>query len=188
MVDYLSVIFSVFIINIIPAFMPPTWVVLAFAKISDPSFDPFLLALAGAVSSTAGRAVLSYYSAFFRRFFTKDMCEHAEYIRHFFDKKDKELFLGTFIYSLSPFPSNIVFIANGLTKVNYKPIFAGFFLGRLISYFALIVLSQSLFLALSNYFHSEVLTSYLFEVLGVVAAFSILFIDWKKLLGRRKLK
>jgi uncharacterized membrane protein YdjX (TVP38/TMEM64 family) len=186
MADYLSLAFSVFVINLIPAFMPPTWVVLAFAKINDSSFDPLLLTLAGALSSTAGRGVLSYYSAFFRRFFTKDMCEHAEYIRKFFNKKDKELFLGTFVYSLSPFPSNIVFIANGLTKVNYRPVFIGFFFGRLISYFVLIVLSQSLFFALSNYLNNQVLTSYLFEAVGIVAAFSILLVDWKKLLGQSK--
>ena len=186
MADYLALALSVFVINLIPAFMPPTWVVLAFAKIGDPSFDPFLLTLAGAASSTAGRAVLSYYSAFFRRFFTKEMCEHAEYIRQFFNKKGKELFLGTFVYSLSPFPSNIIFIAKGLTKVDYKPIFSGFFLGRLVSYFVLIVLSQGIFLALSNYFHSEILTRYLFEAVGIVAAFSILLVDWKKLLGQGK--
>lgn len=186
MADYLSLALTVFIINVIPAFMPPTWVVLALAKINDSSFDPFLLTLVGAISSTGGRAVLAFYSSFFRKFFTKELEAHAEGIKKFFEKKEKELFAGTFLYSLSPFPSNLVFIANGLTQVNFKPVFGGFFLGRLVSYFALIIFSQNIFVLLNGYFKNETLVNYLFDALGIIAAFSILLIDWKKLMGGKR--
>jgi uncharacterized membrane protein YdjX (TVP38/TMEM64 family) len=185
MADYVFLALFVFIINVIPAFMPPTWFLLALARINDPSFDPLLLTIVGAVSSTAGRIVLTYYSSFFRRFFTKHMRVHAEDIRAFFDRRGRELFIGTLVYSLSPLPSNLVFIANGLTKVNYKPVFAGFFLGRLVSYFALIVLSQNLFSIVGGYTRNEYAT-YIFEALGIAAAFSVVLIDWKKLVKGAK--
>jgi uncharacterized membrane protein YdjX (TVP38/TMEM64 family) len=179
MADYFYLAAIVFIVNIVPIFAPPTWVVLALAKISDPSFDILLLTLLGAIFSTLGRAVLAFYSSFFRRFFTKKLAEHAEEIKEFFKKKNKALFFGTLLYSLSPFPSNILFIAEGLTKVDPKPIFAGFFVGRLISYYVLIAVSHNLFAMLSEYASGAVLFGVL-DLIGVAAAVSILLIDWKK--------
>jgi uncharacterized membrane protein YdjX (TVP38/TMEM64 family) len=180
MADYLYLMLFVFVLNAIPAFMPPTWVVLALAKLNDSSFDPVMLTLVGALASTAGRAVLYYLSAFFRRFFTKDMEMHADEIHKFFEKKGKALFFGTFLYSLSPFPSNLIFIANGLTKTDYKPVFAGFFLGRLVSYYVLIALSQNLFSTINSYTGNQLMTTYALEALGIIAAFSVVLVDWKK--------
>jgi uncharacterized membrane protein YdjX (TVP38/TMEM64 family) len=181
MIDYLVLALTIFVINIIPAFMPPTWVVLAMAKINDSSADPLLLTVIGALSSTAGRAVLAFYSSFFRKFFSKELEAHSEQIKLFFENKGKELFVGTFIYSLSPFPSNLIFIANGLTKTDPKPVFSAFFLGRLVSYFVLIGISGGIFATLNNYFKDESLIRTIFDILGILAAFSILFVDWKKI-------
>jgi uncharacterized membrane protein YdjX (TVP38/TMEM64 family) len=180
MADYLVLGVLVFLMNIVPVFMPPTWIILVRAIRDDTSFDPLALTVIGALSSTLGRAVLTYASSLFRRFFTHDMSEHAESIKAFFEKKGRALFAGTFAYALSPFPSNIVFIANGLTKVNFKPVFAGFFLGRLVSYYMLIVLSQRLFQFAGEQYR------FLFDIFGVIAAFSILLLDWKKLFGKKK--
>lgn len=186
MADYLSLAVKVFIINVIPAFMPPTWVILALEKINDPSADPFMLTLVGALSSTGGRAVLAFYSSFFRRFFTREMEAHAEAIKRFFQRKGAALFGGIFAYALSPFPSNLIFIAEGLTKVDWKPVFSGFFLGRLVSYSVLVMLSQDIFGLLNGYFKNEEYVRYLFDALGIIAAFSVLLIDWKKLMGGKK--
>jgi uncharacterized membrane protein YdjX (TVP38/TMEM64 family) len=180
MADYIYLMLSVFVLNAIPAFMPPTWVLLALAKLNDSSFDPLALTVVGAFASTAGRAVLYCFSSFFRRFFNKDMELHADEIHKFFEKKGKELFFGTFLYALSPFPSNLIFIANGLTKTDYRPVFAGFFLGRLVSYYVLIALSQNLFFTLNNYTGNQLMTTYALEALGIIAAFSVVFVDWKK--------
>ncbi|MBI5223793.1 hypothetical protein HY990_05215 [Candidatus Micrarchaeota archaeon] len=186
MADYLALAAFVVIINVIPAFMPPTWTILALAKINDPAFDPILLTFIGATSSTAGRAILSAYSGFFRRFFSKELMEHAKDIQQFFAKKDRELFFGTFIYSLSPFPSNLIFIANGLTKVNSTPIFGGFFIGRIVSYFTLIVISQSAVTSLGDITQNEQMIRIAFDVIGILAAFSVVLVDWKKIMQKLK--
>lgn len=183
MADYVSLALVVFIINVIPAFMPPTWAVLAIAKVNDPSLDLFMITLVGAVSSTAGRAALAFCSSFFRSFFTREIGRRADEIHRFFEKRGNELFIGTFIYSLSPFPSNLVFIAKGLTQTDWKPVFSGFFIGRLISYFVLVALSQDIYVLLADYFKSEAYVRYLLDALGVLAAFSVLLVDWKKIMG-----
>ncbi len=186
MFDYLSLAILIFLINILPAFMPPTWIVLAIAKINDPSLDPITLTFVGALSSTSGRFVLSYYSGFFRRFFTKNLKEHADQLKTMMERKNIELFFGTLIYSLSPFPSNMIFIADGLTKINSKPIFAGFFLGRLISYFVLVSISHNIFHVLMDYTQNRELIINILDILGIVAAFSMLLVDWKKLVPQAK--
>lgn len=183
MADYFSIMLTIFLVNVIPAFMPPSWVVLALAMMHDSTLDPFALTLIGALSSTGGRAALALLSSMLRRFFTSELEQHAENIRIFFEKRGKELFIGTFFYSLGPFPSNLIFIANGLTKTNPRPVFAGFFFGRLLSYYALIVLSQNLFVMLNNYFKNETMIRYIFDILGIIAALSIILVDWKKLIA-----
>jgi membrane protein DedA with SNARE-associated domain len=57
---YLGIFLLVFILNITPLFMPPTWIVLSTINFLSPqNFNPFLLALVGAFASTLGRVVLS---------------------------------------------------------------------------------------------------------------------------------
>ncbi|MEW6529132.1 MAG: hypothetical protein AB1391_04540 [Candidatus Micrarchaeota archaeon] len=180
MADYFSLVFVVFMINLIPAFMPPTWIILSTAMINDPTFNPFILALVGAISSTFGRAGLSFISFAFRRFFSSELLMRAREIKNFFEKKGNALFFGTFIYALSPLPSNLIFIAKGITEVDWKPVFSGFFFGRLVSYYTLIVLSNDIYALLTNYASGDIIR-YLFDVLGIIAALLILLIDWKKL-------
>jgi uncharacterized membrane protein YdjX (TVP38/TMEM64 family) len=188
MADFISLAILVFVTNLMPMFMPPTWIILSLASINDPSFDPLALAFVGAIFSTIGRFGLSFYTGFFRRFLSKELAEHAEQIRQFFEKKSLELFFGTFLYALSPFPSNLIFIADGLTKVDSKPIFAGFFIGRLISYFLLISASSNLFDILGGYSGNQELLRYGFDIIGILAAFSILLVDWKKVLPKKTKK
>ncbi|MFH1234840.1 MAG: hypothetical protein V1493_04490 [Candidatus Diapherotrites archaeon] len=149
--DYIALGILVFFLNIIPALMPPTWVVLSLAQINDPSFNPFMLAFVGAVCSTCGRAVLTFYSGFFRRFFNKELAAHANEIKGFFDQRSKAVFMGSFLFALSPIPSNLLFVASGLTKIKTRLLLAGFFCGRFLSYLALVILSHGLFSAVEQY-------------------------------------
>ncbi|MCX6802833.1 MAG: hypothetical protein NT067_07040 [Candidatus Diapherotrites archaeon] len=182
MADYISLGILVFVLNIIPALMPPTWVVLALAQINDTSFNPFMLAFVGAVCSTCGRAVLTFYSGFFRRFFNKDLAAHADEIKGFFDQRKKAVFMGSFLFALSPIPSNLLFVASGLTKIKTRLLLAGFFFGRFFSYLALVILSHGLFSAVEQYTGpgSVDTLKILFDVLGIAAAFLLIFVDWKQ--------
>jgi hypothetical protein len=51
--DNLIVVFAaVYILNILPAFAPPTWMVLSFVGFNHPQFNPLSLALAAAFAAT----------------------------------------------------------------------------------------------------------------------------------------
>jgi membrane protein YqaA with SNARE-associated domain len=185
MADYIVLALTVFVINVIPLFMPPSWFILAYAKVNDPSFDPLWLAVVGAVASTTGRAVLASYSSLFRRYFSHDLAQRADEIKQFFERKGKQLFIGSLTYSLSPLPSSMLFIADGLTKVDPRPVLAGYFVGRLASYYVIVALSHDLFMRVNGYFHGSPMVQYAFDLIGILGAFSILLIDWKKVVGMK---
>lgn len=126
---------TVFVINLAPALMPPTWSILAFFLIRDGT--PLLpLALGGAVAATAGRLTLALVS---RRWGTRILDpgrrEGLTRLGRVLEERARlALPLAVLLYSFGPIPSNELFIAAGLTRVRLAPIVAAFLAGRLVSY------------------------------------------------------
>ena len=52
----------VFLLNVLPAFAPPTWMLLSFFGLRFPEASPFWVALVAASAATAGRTVLAYFA------------------------------------------------------------------------------------------------------------------------------
>jgi hypothetical protein len=57
--EALSLFSIVFLLNVIPAFAPPTWMVFSFIGFKYPSLNLFSLALIGALAATSGRLLLA---------------------------------------------------------------------------------------------------------------------------------
>ena len=130
----------VFLINLIPAFMPPTWMTLSFFYITNPQ-NIFLLVFIGVTASTAGRYCLAKGAGkFFQRFGTKKKKKQMKSLQKRLHGKPLHVFIFTLLFSLSPLPSNALFIAVGATKTKLKLVVAGFFVGRTISYLFLVLL------------------------------------------------
>lgn len=65
---YLGIFLLMFVINVVPAFMPPTWLFLSTLYFLFPQyFHPVLLVFTGAFASSFGRFVLSYMGSASRR-------------------------------------------------------------------------------------------------------------------------
>ena len=62
MLEMLALFVAVFILNIIPAFAPPTWAALSYAGFRDPLHNVSLLAFVGAAVATLGRLALAKLS------------------------------------------------------------------------------------------------------------------------------
>ena len=92
--------------------------------------------------------------------------------------------MGTFLHSLSPLPSNFLFIAFGVSRVKVLSVLAGFALGRLISYATLVYLSHSA----STYFHffGTGIARDLADVVGIAGAISIM-LEVGRQIGEEKL-
>ena len=55
----LLVFLIVFLLNLVPACAPPTWMVFSFIGFRYPQFNVVVLALVGAVAASLGRATLA---------------------------------------------------------------------------------------------------------------------------------
>ena len=126
----------VFILNVVPAFAPPTWITLSFLGMSMPHVPVGALALIGATAATLGRVTLAKLSrAIVRgRLLDEPTRKNIGAIKDVLEKRRVFAF-GTFLaYAFSPLPSNYLFIAYGLTTLRLTLVAFPFFVGRLASY------------------------------------------------------
>jgi hypothetical protein len=122
-------------INVIPYFMPATWIVVAFFLIVlHLSFWP--LCVGCAIASTGGRWILGSISRRWgRKLLSPQHRSNIEALGSWLNgRAGWRRALEVFIYALGPIPSNQIFIAAGLAGATLGPVAAGFFAGRLISY------------------------------------------------------
>jgi membrane protein YqaA with SNARE-associated domain len=126
---------AVIAINVIPYFMPATWMVVAsFLIVFHLPFWP--LCVGCALASTGGRYVLAWISSRWgRRLLSADHQRNVAALGSWLNQRaDWRRTLEVFLYSLGPIPSNQIFIAAGLARASIGPVAAGFFAGRLLSY------------------------------------------------------
>jgi membrane protein YqaA with SNARE-associated domain len=181
---YIQITLLSFFVNVIPAFAPPTWIVLSLYKLSHIELNSFAIAFFGVVGSVAGRLVMYYYSKVLGKYLPKKGKSHLNYLKKLGKGKNLQLFVLTFLYSLSPLPSNFLFIVSGMSGIKIGPVITGFAIGRLVSYSLLV---YGVFRA-STLFRSIGIENITFfaDILGILASIIIIFVDWKKLFGKRK--
>lgn len=122
----------IFAINLVPAFMPSSWMVMAFFYIQ---FDlPLLpLTLIGALVSGLGRLVLARGSTFVKRRFMRSRAEELDELGAFLEQRHRWLAPTAFLYALTPLPTNTLFVAAGLAEVRLVWVLAGFWSARMIA-------------------------------------------------------
>jgi len=187
-IDYISMLFAqwviVFVLNIVPALAPPTWAILSFFYISNPQ-NIFLLVLIGVTASTTGRFALAKASAFVtEKFANRSKKNEFKAIENKLEGKALQKFIFTLIYSLSPLPSNALFIAFGATKTRLREVLAAFLIGRTISYLFLIFTTQKIFSSLETTMQGNAsLWTIMIEVIGVIAVLGFFLVDWNKIIS-----
>ena len=126
----------IFGLNVIPVFAPPTWMALAFVGFGFPEANAAVITFLGAAAATLGRLTLAKLS---HRVLRDKILGGA----HRGNIDEIRLRLQThetlttgvfFFYAFSPLPSNLLFIAYGLTALPLWRIALPFFLGRSASY------------------------------------------------------
>jgi hypothetical protein len=121
-----------FVINLVPAFMPPTWSVLAiFHMLSRPPLP--LLTIGGAAASALGRVGLALLSRRFRGLLPGKDRTNAEALGAFVNRHRRWREAIVFGYCLGPFPSNAIFIAAGVGRVPLLGVTVAFFFSRAIA-------------------------------------------------------
>lgn len=181
----------IFGINIIPFFMPATWTIISFIAVRY-GISLWALAVLGAVSATLGRFCLAKLSRIIvrGRFLSEKTRRNIDDIKNHLEKRRGLTFSIFLFYAFSPFPSNQLFIAYGLTNMPLGLVTIPFFLGRLVSYFTLAFLAVTASKTIFPHSLGFVFTSYFLAVqaITVVAVYLFTKINWHKLFTEKKLE
>jgi membrane protein YqaA with SNARE-associated domain len=133
MSDWLVVVGSIFAINLLPAFGPPTWAVLVFFRLNS-DLPAVPLVLLGALAAASGRFVLATVTRHFRGRFSEERRANLQAAEELLVGSRGKAAAGLGLFAISPIPSAQLFVAAGLLTVPLLPLTAVFFVGRLVSY------------------------------------------------------
>ncbi|MEK6958874.1 MAG: hypothetical protein AABW59_02400 [archaeon] len=179
----------IFAINVIPAFAPPTWLVLSTFYIAEPQELLFLVFL-GVTASTAGRYALAKGSWYvINKYGSMKRKKEMQFLKERLGELPLQKFFFTLIFALGPLPSNALFIAAGSAGIRLREMLAGFFVGRTLSYLALIFVSEKIFSSLELTAEGNAtLMTLMIEIIGIIAIIAFFKFDWEKLLGKVETK
>ena len=184
----------IFVLNLLPAFAPPTWTAMSFIGLTIPSIDFVSLAVVAATAATFGRIALAKLSRAIvrQRLLSEQTRYNVDAIRHGIEGRPVTTF-GTFLaYAFSPLPSNYLFIAYGLTSLPITLLALPFFVGRLVSYAFWIRTASAVgdrlnldWFESAPYFVAYFIVS---QLLLVPVIYGFTRVDWHALLTRQRLR
>lgn len=180
----------IIIINVIPAFMPPTWTIISVIKIR---WDVNLMALAiiGAISSSCGRFFLARGSHFLApKVFQKNVVGNLRFVGKKLNGGKVKMFLVAFIWALLPIGSNPLFIAVGLSSKKIWAVLLGFFIGRVISYFSLAYAADIVYQNIREAFVTGFFDwkKVLLNVIGATLIYLYIAVDWQELFTNKRIR
>ena len=182
--QYLVLFAIVFGINLLPAFGPPTWAVLVFARLHW-HLNPVALVVLGAIAAMSGRYLLARAARHFKDRMPERLQSNLEDAKTRIERKRVGAVALFGIFVISPLPSAQLFLAAGLLDLPLGLLTVAFFFGRLVSYSlyvsAATLADQHLGNILGKVFGSP--WSIALQVLLLVAVCVLPFLNWRRFLG-----
>ncbi|QKG72836.1 hypothetical protein HQR01_15090 [Erythrobacter mangrovi] len=177
----------VFAVNLLPAFGPPTWTIIAIYGLAS-DLPLIVIVLAGALAAAAGRLVLAGAFRMLGDHVPPKTRGNLEAARLLFERNRRNGIIGIGVFALSPFPSAQLFEAIGLAKLPLVRFTLAFFAGRLVSYaFYAMTAKQLRDTSLGQEFARMFSDPWVLaiELVMIAALVSLLKIDWRRILERR---
>ena len=186
--SYLGIFLLLIALNASPILTPPTWIVLASFYTIDPTLNILMLAITGATGALIGRIILMFISKFFRRFIGTERKSSLDKLAEYMKKKKFGYFSASFLFAISPLPSNLLFMAYGIMKAKSLGIFFGFWVGRVIAYYIMISFSTVTLKPFLGLFTDSLAGILVTDIGSLVMIVIFACINWNKLLTERKLE
>ncbi len=168
-----------FIVGLIPAFGPPSWMFAVFFYHSYHLSFPLVIVLT-AFSTTAGRLVLAIITKKVKKLLPEKTIKNLDYGKSLILKKQKStwLFLGLFV--LSPLPSAQLFEAAGLIESRLLYLGGAFFVGRLVSLSFYLILSKFVVQNITSLWSGGLSNPWMLaaEILSIVLVLILLNLKW----------
>ncbi len=194
MFDYLVLFAAVYVLNCIPAFAPPTWMVLSLVGFNHPQLNTVLLALVAAIAATGGRITLAGLSKTLirNRLLNVQTKDNIDVLKKALETRKHQTMGVLLLFAFTPLPSNYLFIAYGLTALPMRLIALPFFAGRFISYAAWVFVGQEAYKTLDV--HAGLIGGYLggYFILSQIGFLLLVYlftkIDWHGLIIEKKIR
>ena len=186
--SYIGIFLLLIGVNAAPILMPPSWIILASFYAIDTQLDPIILALVGATGATIGRFILKQISGIFRKFIGKEQKSNLDVIGNYLNRKRFGYPIASFLFAATPLPSSMLFVAYGLMKAKSIGLYIGFWLGRLISYYIMISISEIVLTPFLDLFENRIMGILIADGIGIGVVILFMSINWTLLLTERKFK
>ena len=186
--SYIGIFILLIGVNAAPILMPPTWIILASFYALDLNLDPFMLAVVGATGATIGRFILKQVSRLFRKFVGKEQKSNLDAIGNFLNRKKYGYTIASFIFAATPLPSSMLFVAYGMMRAKSFGLYVGFWLGRILSYYIMITVSDIVLTPFLELFEDKYVGILIADGVGIGSVIFFMSINWSLLITQRKLK
>jgi membrane protein DedA with SNARE-associated domain len=186
---YLLVFIGAMLVDIVPLPLPPAFTVMIFLQIKF-NLNVWAVIGIGVTGSILGRYILTMYIPYVSgKIFKKAKNEDVQILGTKMKAQRWKAQMFIMLYSLMPLPTTPLFIAGGMAKMKPMYMIPPFIVGKIIS---------DTIAVLSGKFAAEN-TSMLVQgfvsfksvaglVLGLMLVLAILFIDWRTLFIKKRLK
>ena len=192
MTSLLTLFLLVFVLNVLPAFAPPTWMLLSFFGLRFPEANPWWVALVAASAATSGRTVLAYFAQRISdsRWFPESTRANLRSVAEAIEQRRATSSVAILLFAFSPFPSNALFLAYGLSRASLPLLAVPFFAGRFVSYaFAFTggaVVADQLDIEISG--RASALYFVASQLASIVLVYVFARIDWRRSWYDRRLR
>ena len=186
---YLAAFAAALLVDTIPVFAPPAWTILAFMIIKWKA-NAWGIIAAGAVGSVIGRYILTLYMPHVSaKLFRPSENDNISFLGKKLDGSFWRANIFVMLYAISPLSTTALFTAAGMAHVNPWNVLPGFAVGKFLGDAWVILTAKVTADEAADLMHGHVSwQAALTAAVGLAMISGVLFIDWRQLLGRKKLR
>ena len=183
------VFLGAFLFDVVPIPFPPAFTIMVFLQIMF-DLNIWWVIVIGVAGSILGRYILTLYIPFLAgKIFKKSKNEDVEFLGSKMKEKGWKSQMLILAYSLLPLPTTPLFLAAGIAKVKPRYIIPAFFVGKFTSDAITVHLGKYAAENVTSLMESAFsLKSVASMVFGLLLVCAVVFIDWRSLIQRKKLK
>ena len=186
-VGYLGLTIVSFFGSLVPFVPIPSFVLVATMAVGE-QFDIHALVLIAAFTATAAKQIIFYLSYGGRKIISEKTKKRMKPFQKLVKRYGGS---AAFVAAATPIPDDLVYIPLGLAKYNPKRFFVATLLGKIVLYYAIVLISHYMGLSLLEPILQDIqdpLPVYIGIVILGIAMTSVVILllrlDWAKILGR----
>ena len=186
-VGYLGLAIVSFFGSLIPFVPIPSFVLVATMAVGE-QFDIHILVIIAALTSTAAKQIIFYISYGGRKIISEKTLKRMKPFQKLVKRYGGS---AAFVAAATPIPDDLVYIPLGLAKYNPKRFFVATLLGKIVLYYAIVLISHYMGLSLLEPILQDIvdpLPVYIgIIILGLAMTITVILLlrlNWEKILSR----